>query len=286
MAGIASGKLKSKGALDSLTKLIIEADNRETVLRHAGICGLVGTATPSELKGLFSHSSEALRIAAVVALRRQKAFEELMAFLDDPSPQVMSDAVRAIYDEASPQTFTDHPDVLSALAKCLHPSRPAPVNVRAIAANRRLGTIEAARRVVAFLVTPKLDPALRIEALYSLESWPDASTLDPMDGRHFPVSQGDPDALGEVAGPQAGHWPMIPTTMFPVESSPCFERSSPARRNSIGLPVSSWMRSNAVPSVSNGCVGCVSRKLIFSPRWVSRHWVPGQWSCALPRPRN
>jgi quinoprotein glucose dehydrogenase len=202
MAGIASGKLKSKGALNSLTKLIIEADNRETVLRHAGICGLAGTATPSELKGLFRHSSEALRIAAVVALRRQKAFEELTAFLDDPSPQVMSDAVRAIYDEASPQTFTDHPDVLSALAKCLHPSRPAPVNVRAIAANRRLGTIEAARRVVAFLVTPKLDPTLRIEALYSLESWPDASTLDPMDGRHFPVSQGNPDALGEVVGPQ------------------------------------------------------------------------------------
>jgi hypothetical protein len=65
-----------------------------------------------------------------------------------------------------------------------------------------LGTVEAAKRLVDFVVTPKLAPALRIEVLYSLESWPDASTLDPMDGRHFPVSQGDPDALGEVVGPQ------------------------------------------------------------------------------------
>ena len=206
MAGIACGKLKSKGALDPLTKLIVEANNKETVLRHAGICGLAGTATPSELKSLYRHSSRALRIAAVVALRRQRAFKELTAFLDDPSPQVMSDAVRAIYDEASSQTFNDHPEVLDAVANCLHSTQPAPVNVRAIAANRRLGTMAAAKRLVTFLVTPNLDPALCIEALYSLESWPDTSTLDPMDGRHFPVSQGDPDVLGEVVGPQV--WSM------------------------------------------------------------------------------
>ncbi len=202
MAGIACGKLKSKDALEPLTELIVGAANKKTVLRHAGIYGLAGAVTPSELKGLSQHDAEALRIAAVVALRRQRAFEELAVFLEDPSPQVMSDAARALYDEASEETFTDHPNLLSALANCLHPSRPTPVNVRAIAANRRLGTIEAARRLVAFLVTPKLDPALRVEALYSLESWPDASTLDPMDGRHFPVSQGDPDALGEVVGPE------------------------------------------------------------------------------------
>ncbi|MBT3638649.1 MAG: c-type cytochrome, partial [Opitutae bacterium] len=46
------------------------------------------------------------------------------------------------------------------------------------------------------------DPTLRVEALYSLESWPDASTLDPMDGRHFPVPQGNPEVLGQVVGPE------------------------------------------------------------------------------------
>lgn len=202
MAGIACGKLRSKNAMEPLTKLIVDAGNKETVLRHAGIFGLAGSASPRDLKSLSEHSSEALRIAAVVALRRQGAFDELTAFLDDASTQVMSDAMRAIYDEASPQTFNDHPNVLTALAATLDPSRPAPVNVRAIAANRRLGTIEAARRVAAFLTTPKLDPALRVEALYSLESWPDASTLDPMDGRHFPVLQGDPEVLGQVVSPE------------------------------------------------------------------------------------
>ncbi len=202
MAAIACGKLKSRNALESLIELIVEADNKKPVLRHAGVSGLASAATPRELKDLSEHPSEALRIAAVVALRRQRAFEELTAFLDDPSSQVMSDAVRAIYDEASPQTFARHPDVLATLAMALHPSHSVAVNVRAIAANRRLGTVESARRLAAFLITPKLDPALRVEALYSLESWPESSTLDPMDGRHFPVAMGNPDALGEVVGPE------------------------------------------------------------------------------------
>jgi hypothetical protein len=207
----------------------------------------------------------------------------LTAFLDDPSPQVMSDAVRAIYDEASSQTFNDHPEVLDAVANCLHSTQPAPVNVRAIAANRRLGTMAAAKRLVTFLVTPNLDPALCIEALYSLESWPDTSTLDPMDGRHFPVSQGDPDVLGEVVGPQV--WSMANDANEKV-SRRVIALLRKIEPNSLGFPVSSWMRSNVFQSVSNGFVGCVSRKSIFSPQWRCKHWLPDQRNYALPRPKS
>ena len=202
MAGIACGKLKSKNALGALTELIVAADNKEPVLRHAGVTGLVGVATPRELEAYAGYPSEAMRIAAVVALRRLRAVKELTAFVNDASPQVMSDAVRAIYDEAAPQTFVEHPKALAAVAAALDPQHSAPVNVRAIAANRRLGTIASAKRISGFLATPNLGRALRVEALYALQSWPQASTLDPIDGRYFPIPAGDLDTLSAAIGPE------------------------------------------------------------------------------------
>jgi putative heme-binding domain-containing protein len=125
----------------------------------------------------------------------------LTEFLQDESPQVRSDAVRAIYDEATAETFSEHPEILKQLAVLLAPHQPTPVNVRAIAANRRLGTNEAAQRIAAVLSSPQLDSTTQIESLYALQSWPETSLLDPVDGRHFPVAQGSPGALRNVIGP-------------------------------------------------------------------------------------
>ena len=202
MAGIACGKLNSKNALGALEELIVSAENKEPLLRHAGVTGLVGVATPRELETFVRHPSEAMRIAAVVSLRRLKGFKELTSFINDASPQVMSDAVRAIYDEADAQTFLAYPKSLSAVAGSLDPQHPPAVNVRAITANRRLGTFASAKRISRFLASPSLSRALRIQALYALESWPQASQLDPIDGRYFPVSAGDMGALNAAIGPE------------------------------------------------------------------------------------
>jgi putative heme-binding domain-containing protein len=202
MAGIACGKLKSKNALGALEELIVSAKNKDPILRHAGVAGLVGVATLRELESFVSHPSEAMRIAAVVALRRLGGINELTKFIKDDSPQVMSDAVRAIYDEAETQTFLDHPKSLSVIAGALDPQHPSSVNFRAIAANRRLGNFDSAERIFAFLAHPNLSRTLRIQALYALESWSKAYKLDPIDGRYFPVIAGDIDALNLVIGPK------------------------------------------------------------------------------------
>ena len=202
MAGIACGKLNSKNALGALEELIVSADNKEPVLRHAGVTGLVGVATLRELENYVGHPSEAMRIAAVDALRRLRGIKELTVFIKDVSPQVMSDAVRAIYDEAEPQTFVEHPKSLAAVAAALDPQHPAAVNVRAIAANRRLGTFASAKRISGFLANSNLGRALRIQALYALESWSQASQLDPIDGRYFPVSRGNLDAFNAAISPE------------------------------------------------------------------------------------
>ena len=202
MAGIACGKLKSKNALGALEELIVSAKNKDPILRHAGVTGLVGAATLRELESFVGHPSEAMRIAAVVALRRLGGINELTKFIKDDSPQVMSDAVRAIYDEAETQTFSDHPKSLSVIAGALDPQHPSSVNFRAIAANRRLGNFDSAKRISAFLAHPNLSRTLRIQALYALESWSKTYQLDPIDGRYFPVLAGDMDALNSVIGPK------------------------------------------------------------------------------------
>ena len=109
MAGIACGKLKSTNALTALEELIVSTENKDPILRHSGIMGLVGVATLRQLEDFVDHPSEAMRIAAVIALRHLGGIKELTKFIKDDSPQVMSDAIRAIYDEAQTQTFLDHP---------------------------------------------------------------------------------------------------------------------------------------------------------------------------------
>ena len=202
MAGIACGKLKSTNALTALEELIVSTENKDPILRHSGIMGLVGVATLRQLEDFVDHPSEAMRIAAVIALRHLGGIKELTKFIKDDSPQVMSDAIRAIYDEAQTQTFLDHPKSLSVIAEALNPQHPPEVNVRAIAANRRLGSFVSAKRISAFLANPNLSHNLRIQGLYALKSWSKASRLDPIDGRYFPVLAGDMDALKEAIGPE------------------------------------------------------------------------------------
>jgi len=186
-AAMSCGKLKSPGALGALTALLISANNKVPVLRHAGVSGLVGVATEGELRAFATHPSEAMRIAALVALRRLGATGGMLPFLNDASEQVQSDAVRGIYDDADASRFAQNPGALEAVAAKLAAPQPTAILIRALAANRRLGTPLAAKRMVAFVANPKQDSALRVAGLDMLSSWSEPLTIDPVDGRHFPV---------------------------------------------------------------------------------------------------
>ena len=88
-----------------------------------------------------------VRLCAVVALRRQRA-GDVAAFLQDTETRVVEEAARAIHDE------TAIPDALPALAASLKPeSRSDVITRRAINAGLRLGTPEAAARVLDFALS-------------------------------------------------------------------------------------------------------------------------------------
>ena len=159
---------------------MLEANNDEDVyLRHAGALALARIGDADALLDLENHESKALRLAAVVALRRM-AHPGVARFLDDADEHIATDAARAINDDASIE------DALPALAALLEstPFTNEPLLRRAINANSRLGSAESAKRLAVFAMRSDVNAALRVEALDALSVWGNPSVVDRVDGTY------------------------------------------------------------------------------------------------------
>lgn len=191
-AAIALGKFAEPSAVDPLFALA-ERDGADPVLRHGAAAGLTGCADRAALVARILHPNTAVRLIAVVALRRQ-ADAAVAGFLQDTDPLVVDEAARAIYDD------TSLPDALPALAALLaHPPRAIPALRRALFANLRLGTPEAAARLVAYALNAAQPREHRVEALTALRLWAAPPRLDPVDGRARPMH---PQPIATVLTPR------------------------------------------------------------------------------------
>ena len=107
-------------------------------------------------------------------------------FLSDRDPLVVTEAARAINDDGGIE------GALPALAAALDSTFTGePFVRRAISANLRVGTADAARRVAAFASRTSADDELRAEAISALGVWPKPSILDRVDGTHLGAVQRD-----------------------------------------------------------------------------------------------
>jgi quinoprotein glucose dehydrogenase len=176
-AAIALGKLQVPGAATALIALAAK-DGADAALRHAAVSGLVGCATPAQLAALKTHASREVRLVALIALRRL-AGAAAAEFLGDADAFVVEEAARAIHDDLS------IPGALPALAALidLPTERSEPTLRRALNANLRLGTPEAAGRLLTFALDAKRSREMRQEALISLRVWNQPPPLDRVDGR-------------------------------------------------------------------------------------------------------
>lgn len=190
-AAIAVGKLRSRAAIPSLVELVKQNANRDPFIRHAAIVGLSGCATAEDLEKLYT-SSEPVRLAAVVALRRLQSprvarYLEVSDDLTEERLRVVREAVRAVHDDFS------IPLALPKLAKMLDdatvPNDEAIIR-RAISANFRLGSDDAAKRIARFICTPPtamkdelLVEAMQMEALGCLAEWHRTPLVDRVEGR-------------------------------------------------------------------------------------------------------
>lgn len=97
-AAITIGKLKSLGQYSSVIHFLAKNNDRDPHLSHAGSFALQHmAANDRQISALTAYDSPAVRLAAVVALRRMGSLE-VVRFLNDTAPAVQDEVIRAVID--------------------------------------------------------------------------------------------------------------------------------------------------------------------------------------------
>ena len=184
-AAIALGRLKATDRFNDVVVLLAENKDKDIYLRHAGIMGLVGCSTPEQLVALKDNPSNAVRIAAVVALRRLQD-PGVVAFLFDEDHRIADEVIRAVND-------TPIEAGRPAIAALLHDyipegdgrSQTRMLLRRIVHSSFRLGTPESAANLLQFSANPQAHLEERLEALRLLAIWANPPSVDQSLGRHM-----------------------------------------------------------------------------------------------------
>lgn len=97
-AAIAIGKLKSLGQYSAIISFLAKNNARDPYLSHAGAYALQHiAANDRQISALAVYQSAAVRLAAVVALRRMGSLE-VVRFINDQDPTVQDEVIRAVTD--------------------------------------------------------------------------------------------------------------------------------------------------------------------------------------------
>lgn len=195
-AAEALGRISWQPALGAIVEML-EANNDEDVyLRHGGAIALERIGDEDAIAALADHSSRAVRIAAVVALKRLQS-PGVVRFLDDEDEFIVTNAARAINDDE----FIE--EGLEPLAMFLEQDRfiNEPLIRRAINANLYTGTDTEAKRLADFAIRDELSEELRIEALETLSVWPESSQLDRVTGDPRGVVKNNPADARQAISP-------------------------------------------------------------------------------------
>ena len=184
-AAEALGRIRHRPAVQPIVEMLAANNDEDVYLRHAGAMALSRIGASEPLAALAGHQNEAVRIAAVVALRRMRD-PGVARFLADQDEFVVTEAARAINDDGGIE------GALPALAAALDGKVAGePFVRRAINANLRVGTAEAAKRVSAYAARATVNDEMRAEAIAMLGVWPKPSVLDRVDGTSLGPVQRD-----------------------------------------------------------------------------------------------
>lgn len=175
----ALGRAKVATAIQPLIQLLAANNDEDAFLRHGVTYALSQIGQVAPLAALSTHPSKALRMGAVIALRRLQS-PELAKFLGDKEEDIVTEAARAIHDDLSV------PAAMPKLAELLAttPFTNEPLIRRVISANQRLGKEENLNYVLAYVAKPGISEALKKESLATLGTWASPSVLDRVDGRY------------------------------------------------------------------------------------------------------
>ena len=216
-AAISLGKVGSKQCFEPLVTMLDENNGQDAYLRHAGAMGISPQVGPTGR--LISHPSREVRLAAVVALRRRYHVMEnvrwdnanvaiaIAQFLQDPEPEVVIEAARAIHDD-----FSIQPALIALASTTTIPANEGFIR-RMLNANLRVGQTNNAARLASFALNTTQPSALRLEAALCLAEWNALPYLDRVTSRVRTLGKRDSD-LGKQTLESA--WPQLIATADPA----------------------------------------------------------------------
>jgi quinoprotein glucose dehydrogenase len=183
-----------QAAIECLTQACLTYDDRYRVGPTRVIRNMLGQARDID--------STSVKIGLVVALRKLSFPRGPLPGDDDP--KLLSEIARAIHDDDLSSAFHDirMSIAMPALAALLDkPALPEAVAFRAVSANLKLGTPEAAARVANFAARSAESDPLRISALKLLGEWAKPSKRDAVTGCRQELPDRDPAIAANAVKP-------------------------------------------------------------------------------------
>lgn len=178
------GKLGGLDAVEPVIQALRDNNDADPFLRHAGVMALSMLNDPSALEAAARDSSPAVRLAAVLAMRRLQK-PEIAMFLYESRPQLVLEAARAIYD------LPIEPALPQLAALINKPASPKAAMRRALHANYRLGKLEHAMALSDFASNTNFLPELRADAIDLLARWSEQTRRDSFLGLWRPAGERD-----------------------------------------------------------------------------------------------
>jgi quinoprotein glucose dehydrogenase len=215
MAALSLGRLGSTAGnrerVGAVTRMLIENADADAYLRHAGVMALLGIADEQALAELAKSSDRSVRLATVL-VRRRRPHTALIDFLQDSDPAIVTEAARAINDQALDDPAPDGTSAKDStnLSKDGEPGRyelaladtvqrlgtlaevPDALARRVIHANFRLGRAE---RLLELAMSQYVSPAMRQEAMDCVGAWSTGANRDRVNGNWRPVPARDATEL-------------------------------------------------------------------------------------------
>jgi quinoprotein glucose dehydrogenase len=195
-AAEALGRIGDRAAVDPLFEMLAKNADSDLYVRHAGVVALASIADVPALLSHVNAKSDAVRLAALLALRRAVP-EHVSRFLLDSNLKIVTEAARAIndlhLDDQTPALANFADRIAGAEEKV-----PDALLRRVINANFRIGKPSNARSVVELAVNGQLNSVMRAEAVSSLADWNSPGKRDRVTGYWRPVDARPADAVRGV----------------------------------------------------------------------------------------
>ena len=180
-AAMGLGKLGRREALPAIFAMLRENADKDPYLRHAGVMALTGINDMDALVIAAKDNSSAIRMGALLAMRRLRR-AEIAVFLKDADPALVLEAARAINDEPINGAMRE----LAALID--KPIRDEAILRRVLNANFHYGTAQSAAALAGYAAHSDAVENMRVEALEELADWPHPSGRDRVIGLWRPVA--------------------------------------------------------------------------------------------------